>query len=81
MKKIYIITFVLIIAGFAFLITSGCSKPRKLLFTAPLCDCNYQEKTPQSSCHSGEVCDSHSPCVTANTNSNKCISANEENRY
>ncbi len=78
MKKIYLTTLVLILVGFVCIITTGCSKPQKLLFTAPLCDCNYHGKDPQSSCHPGEVCDSHSPCVTANANSDKCVSTTKD---
>lgn len=73
MKKIHITTIALVFLGLACLITTGCSKPHKPLFTAPLCDCNCQ--TEESTCHPWEVCDSSASCITANANSDKCVSA------
>ena len=77
MKKIYITTIALI---FLCLIASGCSKKPELLFTAPLCDCNSQSSDAQSACHPWEVCDSSAVCVTANANSDKCVSAADDSK-
>ena len=81
MNKLHSISVLIMILIMSLILSIGCTKTPRVLFTVPLCDCNYNEENPRDKCHGGYVCDSHSPCVNAHAQNDKCVPVMDLNKY